>query len=308
MNQSRMVMAGMVAACMLSVPSFALPLPGIGGPPPGFQVFSVDDQGGGWVIHHMGGRGDTLWGCADLTAVDECQQVYFNEWKTATKLEFLHVTDATQMGWLKLSAPGMGDYLLACTDPEGAPSCTAVDLELRPPLASYKRIWPNKHCASECDEAFSSLPEWDARRIIGPQIEATMWLQVGTKIGGSLNLYACRNLDSTPECELTLPNWLALDRENIGFKKLEDIENEADNGSVTYGPGVMISKLNEGSVAWDAGLRETMIITKVGDYEVNRAKHARYLMLQFPANDGFMVTLQDGRELEIKARRKPKKK
>jgi hypothetical protein len=295
---------------LLSTEALAAPLLNIGGAPAGFQIFSVDDKGGGWVIHHMKGRGDTLWGCKDLAAVDECTQVYFNDWKTATKLEFLHVGEKSQTAWLKLTAPAMGDVLLACKDPEATPACTVVELELRPALSSYERIWPGMPCDAECGGVTggAALPEWHALRIIEPDALSTMWLQTKVPAVGPVNLYACRDLAAEAKCELVVPNWLALDREDLGFKKLVDIENEAADGTVTFGPGVTVDDVDEGSVAWDAGLREGMVITKVGGFETNKATHARYLMLQFPAEDAFMVTLSDGREIELKPRRKPAKK
>jgi len=292
---------------LISAPAFAAPALLGGGPPAGFEIFSVDDKGGGWVIHHMKGRGDTLWGCKDLASVDECTQVYFSEWKTASSISFIHVGEKSQTGWLVLSAPAMGDYLYACKDPEGTPACTLVELELRPPMASYARIWPNPPCETSCGTEGKALPDWDPRSIIQPDAQSTMWLQAKFAVAGPVNLYACRDIASAAKCELTVPNWLAWDREDLGLDKLVDIEVEAADGTVTYGPGVMIDKVDEESVAFAAGLREGMVITKVGGFETNKAVHARYVMLQYPAEDGFMVTMSDGKEIELKPNRKPKK-
>lgn len=281
-----------------------------GGPGPGFQVFSVDNKGGGWIINHMPGRGDTLWGCKDLLQVQTCTQVYFNEWKTGSKLEFLHVTDKSQKGWLVLSAPAMADELYACADPEGTPVCTRMEMELRMPMAGYKRVWPAYDCEFECGDKAScadSLPEWDARRLIETAEKGDMLLQAGNGLPGPSNLYACRGLESAPMCQLSLPNWLALDRQDVGIKTLEDIENEQSDGTVTYGPGVRIKKMDEETVGWDAGLREGDVITKVGPFETNTAKHARYLMLQYPALASFTLTLEGGKEVVITPRRKPAK-
>ena len=281
-----------------------------GGPKPGFEVFSVDAKGGGWIIHHMPGRGDTLWGCKDVSAVEECVQVYFNEWKTASKIKFIHVTDKSQKGWLVLTAPAMGDYLYACQDPEGAPACTLMEMELRPATASYDRVWPAYDCEFECGDKTTcgeTLPDTDARRVIEAADKGDMLLQTGIMIPGPVNLYACKGLETAPVCELTIPNWLALDREDIGLGSLEDIETESSDGTVTYGPGVLIKKIDEESPAYAAGMREGDTILKVGPFEVSKATHARYMMLQYPAEQTLAFTMEDGKVIEIKINRKPKK-
>lgn len=307
-NTTLAILAGGLAAATAASAGL-LPIPQ--GPGPGFEVFSVDNKGGGWIINHMPGRGDTLWGCKDVTAVDKCTQVYFNEWKTAAKISFIHVTDKSQKGWLVLSAPAMGDYLFACQDPEGTPACTLVDLELRPAMAQYSRVWPAYDCEFECGDkgpcCGTGLPETDSRRLIEVAEKGDMLLQVGLGIPGPSNLYACKTLESAPVCTLTIPNWLALDREDLGFKTLEDIEVEAADGTVTYGPGVTVGKMEEESVAFEAGIREGQVILKVGDFETNRAKHARYLMLQYPAEAKIPLTMEGGNVIELVPRRKPKK-
>jgi hypothetical protein len=286
-----------------------IPLPT--GPKPGFEVFSVDNKGGGWVIHHMPGRGDSLWGCKDVTAVEDCVQVFFSEWKTGTSMNMIHVTDKSQKAWFVLNAPAMGDYLFACSDPENAPACTLVDLELRPPMAQYERVWPGYDCKFECGDkgpcCGDVLPETDTRRLIEVAEKGDMWLQAKMAIGGPVNLYACKTLESAPVCTLTIPNWMAVDREDLGFKTLEDIEHENPDETITYGPGVLVGKMEEESVAYEAGIREGMVITKVGPFDVSRAKHARYVMLQYIAETSVTLTMEDGKTYDLKIRRKPKK-
>lgn len=281
------------------------------GPAPGFEVYTQDAAGGGWVINRMPGRGDTLWGCGDVKSVETCTQVYFNDWRSGTKLNFLHVSKDSMKAWLVLTAPGFGDVLLACSEPEGTPMCSVVELDIRPKLASYSRVWPDQACVSACGGdacCGDTLPETDPRALVEDKAMADMWLQVGTKLPGPSNMYACTGLAAEPVCQLAVPNWLALDRENLGFKKLEDIENEGADGEVVYGPGVLVSKLDEESVAYEAGFREGDIILKVGEYETNQASHARNLMLQYPALAPMPVTKGDGTVVELVARRKPKKK
>ena len=305
--QIAVVAGGLAAAGAAS--AGLLPIPA--GPKPGFEVFSVDNKGGGWIINHMPGRGDTLWGCKDVTVVESCTQVYFNEWKTASKINFIHVTDKSQKGWLVLNAPAMGDYLYACQDPEGTPACTLMDLELRPAMAQYSRVWPAYDCEFECGDkgpcCGGSLPETDSRRLIEVAEKGDMLLQIGLGIPGPANLYACKTLESTPTCTLTVPNWLALDREDLGFKTLKDIEHENADGTTTFGPGVLVDKMEEESVAYAAGIREGMVITKVGPFDVSKAKHARYMMLQYIAESTVTITMEDGKTYDLKINRKPKK-
>jgi hypothetical protein len=283
---------------------------GLLGKGPGFDVYSSDDQGGGWVVHRTTGRGDTLWGCQDVGSVESCTQVHFNAWKTGAKLKVFHVSKDSLNAWVVLSVAGDGDHLLSCTGPEDAPACTEVMLDKRPGTASYKRVWPAMDCVSECgmEGCCDTLPEDDPRRLLEDAAKADMWMQVGPKIPGASSLYACTGLGADPKCVPAVPNWLAYDRENIGFKKLEDIETEGADGEVVYGPGVTVGKIDEESVAFEAGFREGDVILKVGEYEVNLAKHARNLFLQYPAEAPIQVTKGDGTVVELIPRRKPKKK
>ena len=59
--------------------------------------------------------------------------------------------------------------------------------------------------------------------------------------------------------------------------------------------------------AYEAGIREGQVILKVGDFETSRAKHARYLMLQYPAEAKIPLTMEGGNVIELVPRRKPKK-
>lgn len=285
------------ALAMVSTPAFALKLM----PKKGFEIYSVDGKGGGWVIHRAPGRGDTIWGCKDLAKMDKCTQVYFAEWKPAAVVELLHVSEDSNNAWMVLKTPAMSDVLFACKDPEGTPTCEAIDLEMHMKLGSISRTWPSKECDYACgdgDGCAKPLPGDDPRVIIEAKGQADIWLSVGPKIPGDANLYSCTGLAGTPSCSLALPNWLAYDREKLGFKKLEDVEGS---------PGAIVSKIDEETAAWEAGFREGTKIVKVNGFEVKNAKHAGYMMSQFPAETPFMVELGDGSTVELKARRKPKK-
>lgn len=281
-------------------------------PTGGFEVFATDSNGGGWVIHHFPGRGDTLWGCKDVSNIDNCTPVYLNDWRNGASMSFLHVSDRTQSGWLKLSVPTQPDHILACKSPEGTPECEDVRLALLPPASSVKRIWPDYACDKGCEGGGGGLMGGGslnaaAQGVIEPAANGTMLVQGGPALPGAVNLYACRNLESSPECELTVPNWLAVDRENIGLKKLEEIETETDDGT-EYGPGVIITDVVEDSVAWKAKLRPGMTIIKVGEFQVNRAGHLKAMLAQYTAGAEIKLTLDGGKTVSLRPRPKPAKK
>ena len=78
-----------------------------------FDIYSVDDQGGGWVINRIPVRGDLLWGCKDVAIVEECEPVPLPDFMPGFQINFLHISNDSQAGWLKVSVPALGDYLLA---------------------------------------------------------------------------------------------------------------------------------------------------------------------------------------------------
>jgi hypothetical protein len=278
------------------------PLPKM--PANGFDVYSVDGKGGGWVLHRLPGRGDTVWGCADVANVQTCKQVMFNEWRPAATFKFLHINKTTQDAWLKLSAPGLGDHLYACGAPEGEPTCTRVDFDLRmKPMPTLDRVWPPYGCAMGCGD--QPVGEDDPRHVIEDAANGTIWVELGLKVPGPSNLYACRGLGKSPECKLAVPNWLVLDRQDVGIDKLEDIVVENPDGTKTYGPGVKVGKMDEASTAFAAGVREGMIITKVGPFTVDDNTHARAMLAQYPAERPIVLTLSDGKTIEVVPKRKP---
>lgn len=262
---------------------------------PGFDVYSPDGQGGGWVVHRLPGRGDTLWGCADVgRETDACVQVFFEAWRTGTVLDVLHVSDDSQAMWLRLRAPGWGDTLLACYEPESRPRCTPVSLDLWPARAQLSRVWP--HYAEPSD---GGHPEGDPRRRIEPAAKAEMWIEAGGQVPGPVNLYACIGLgEQSPRCRVGLPNLLRIEREGLGFRRLEDVRPERGAPS----QGARVARLEEGSAAWDAGLREDDVIVGVGTFPATDARTVQELSGQYPAGTPFELSLADGRTLSITAR------
>lgn len=284
--------SGTAAAGPLPIPSFD------------FEIFSIDGKGGGWVIHHQKGRGDSLWGCKDLAAVGECTQVHLIEWKSAGHIEAVHISKDSQNGWFVVSAPGMGDYLYACKDPEGAASCKAVELDLRPSaMPKLKRIWPEYDCVFECANSTDRVDGDDWRTKIEDKAKADMWVQLSAAAVGSVNFYACKNLGSEPTCQLAVPNWLTVDRADLGLEKLSNITDDDKNVL----PGALVGKLDEESVAYKAGIREGDKVMKVGEFDVRNGTHAKYMIIQYPALKPLKLTMGDGKVVELTAERKPKK-
>ncbi len=284
-----------------------------------FELFTADNKGGGWVINHIPVRGDSLWGCGDAQNVQDCKQVYLEHWTPATKLEFIHVSESSMKGWLKMSVPVYGDILLACEDPKGSPSCEEVDLELRPPLAAIARVWPDYPCKEGCSSPAPGASSGGGgglpipglggggggpkNNVVEPAAYGTMWLHAALKLPGPINLYACRNLESKPECRLTLPDYLLIDRAALGLKKLEEIIVE-EGDSKKYGPGVRIVEVEDGSAAQKAKLRAGDVIVKVGGFAVSRIAHLNALLAQYPATYEIPLELENGDRVKLKPSRK----
>ncbi len=298
----RTLILGALAASSAAV---AGPL-GLGGPT-GFESFSTDNAGGGWVIHHHV-RGDTLWGCADIKSVDTCTQVYFDEWRPTAKMEMLHVTSGSHDAWFKMANKGFGDSLFACKTPEGgAPMCQRIQLDTAPQiLVKLERKWPKYECDDDCGgEAAMSMPE--ARGVIESAAYSDIWLQLAVTGPGSSNLYACRDLAGTPTCQTAIPNWLVWNRQDIGIS-FSDIKIKQEDGSTTYGPGVLVKKVDEESVAYAAGIREEDVILSVGGFTTDRAAKAKAMVMQYPAGQPFELVKEGGETVVITAIEKPPKK
>jgi hypothetical protein len=276
-----------------------------------FDVYSVDDQGGGWVINRIPVRGDLLWGCKDVATVQECDPVPLPDFYPATVLNFLHISDDSQAAWLRVSVPVLGDYLMACFDPEGKPHCDIVDLELRPPTATLAREWPDYEDVGAAAAAggggpLAALSGGDAplppAAIIEPPMKGDMWLSAALKIPGPLNLYACRNLEGRPECKLAIPDYYLVDREDVGFKKFSEVPTSASSSGV----GILVDELVEGSAAEEADIRAGDVIVKVCGFEIKSDKHFKGLIAQIPATYSIPVHFENGDKVKIKVRRKPK--
>lgn len=294
----------LASVALLAIAPAAFAVPGLPLPVDGFEVFSIDAKGGGWVIHHQKGRGDSLWGCKDLLGVDKCVQVHLEEWKSASRIEAIHISKDSQNAWIEISAPAMGEFLYACKDPEGTPTCKQVALDMRPvPMAKIERVWPTRDCAFECGDKGDALPENDWRRKIEDKAKADMWIEVSSTGVGATQFYACKGLAGDPTCVLALPNWLTVDRQNIGLEDLDNVEDAEKNVL----PGALVGKVDEESVAYAAGFREGMKIKAVGAFEVRNAAHAKYMLIQYPALQPIKVTLDDGKVIEVTAQRKPPK-
>ena len=299
----------------LVVPLFAISLAGssaTAGPLPSgsFEVQSPDDSGGGWIINHLPGLGDRLWGCTDLVKVEECKQVYLGDWVAASTLEFLHISEGSMKAWVKITVPVMGDYLLACEDPKGAPKCTPVELDLRPPLASLTREWPSYPCPDGCPGAAAAAGgpmgglmggSGAPKHVIAPASRGDLLISAALKVPGPVNLYACRNLEKAPECQLSIPDFLAVDRENIGFKKYDEID--LGSGRV----GIEIQDVDEDTAAERSKFREGDVIVRVNGFDIKSKAHFKGMLMQWPATYAFEVELESGEFIEILPLRKPKK-
>jgi len=139
-----------------------------------------------------------------------CTQLHFNEWTAGTGMEFIHITDTSMKGWFLLKVPLKGHFLYACSAPEATPVCDPVHLDLIPPMPGLARVWPDYDCTEGCSVAAKASGGLlggggDAKNVIEPAAKGDMWLEASLKLPGPVNLYACTNLESSPECKLVLP-------------------------------------------------------------------------------------------------------
>lgn len=252
--------------------------------PEGFEVFSASVTGAGWVIHHHETQGDSLWACPEVASAESCRQVLFDAWRTGATLRFLHVDQDALAGWLLLGVPGDGDVLYACYNPVGSPRCEPVTLEARPPGAILARVWP-------------APPAGDVRGDVHPAVEASsrgrLWIEAGPRGMGPVNFYACVGLLGTPQCALAVPNWLVFDREPWGLKRTEDLAEG----------GVRVLRVEPGSPAASA-LKEGAVVRQVAGFSVRDTRHLQAILSQVPAESPVRLTLDDGAEVVLIARRR----
>lgn len=294
-----------VLAALALLPATASALPKM--PSGSFDIYTPDDSGGGWVIHRIPGKGDQLWGCEDVMQASTCRLVPLPDWNTATGLNFLHVSKDSMAAWLKVTPPAQGDTLMACYEPETSPSCKRVKIELNPPIADYNREWPAYGGADGAAAGGGGLlgavgggPTLGPDQLLEDAKNADMWMSAAVKVTGPVNLYACRGLaDKNAECELAIPGWLILDRQDIGFKKIEALPGKK-------GVAIRVLELDEGSAAEKAGIQPGMIITRVEGFRIKNESHFKGLMSQFPATFSFALKVKDEGEIEVTAVRKPK--
>lgn len=292
-----------LAALLLPLSASALPKMPTGS----FDIYSSDESGGGWVIHRIPGKGDQLWGCKDIIDASTCKLVALPDWNTATALNFLHVSEGSMNAWLKVTPPLQGDTLMACKNPEDKPKCKRVKVELNPPIANYEREWPAyDNGGAGAGGGGGMMGALGGGAAPGPEAlmedpsKADMWMSAGVKVTGPVNLYACRGLDSDePECELSIPGWLIIDREDIGFKKVEALKGKK-------GVAIQVVEVIEGSAAAEAGIQPGMIITRVGGFRIKNEGHFKGLMSQYPATFSFSLKVKDEGNIKVKAKRKPK--
>ena len=289
----------------LILPLTASALPKL--PTGSFEIYSSDESGGGWVIHRIPGKGDQLWGCKDVMDAKTCKLVPLPDWNTGTALNFLHVSEGSMNAWLKVTPPLQGDTLMACKDPEERPDCARVKVPSEPPVPDYNREWPAYDAGPAAAGGGGMMgalgggaPALGPGALIEDASKADMWMSAGVKITGPVNLYACRNLATEePECVVGIPGWYVIDREDLGFKKIEAIPTKK-------GVLIQVVEVVEGSVAAEAGVQAGMVIAKVGGVRIKNESHFKGQMSQYPAGFSFTLKTKDDDVIKLKPRRKPR--
>lgn len=254
---------------------------------------------GGWLVFSIPAVGDVLYGCPSLSSESrECKPVVLPIRGVGSTLERWFIDPATGSAWFKVSAPPMGDFVLACFDPRAAPYCTAVDIENRPPGVTLSRLGAGG-TAGGGTGAGGLLPQPGTSPSPGPNsIEpcadakaascnpATFWMAAALPIPGPVNLYACGGLDDQPACRLAISGLGFIEAESFGLEKLT--ERPRDEGGVV----VVVGSVASGSSAEEAGLRDGDVVLTASGFELLSAAHLKGLLLQVPVGESIRLEIE----------------
>ncbi len=263
----------------------------------GFGLQEVRDEGGGWIVHRLVGAIDILLGCESPSSAESCASVALPGYVPATTLEFLLVQPRSGAAWLAAHRPGMADLLFACHSPFNNPRCSEVTLLRQPPLATFTRVARSHSGGAEGGGGpGSSHPPGGAATGYesgedGPG--GAIWVSAETPLLGALNLYACRGLETTPECVLVAEDILRVDRDGAGFRRLAKVDG-----------GVEVRAVAADSAADEAGFGSGDVISSVEGLPVRTVPELRGALTQMAAGDTLKIDVVDGdaRHLRLRPR------
>jgi hypothetical protein len=263
---------------------------------------------GGWLVFSVPLVGDLLFACPALTSKEpRCQSVVLPIRGVSSAIERWYLDPDTGSAWFKISAPPMGEYLLACFDPHGAAYCNLVDIEERPPLAVLTRL--DAEGAADSAGLLGALPipvaSGGGPSVLGsPDDEpcadsdgrdcnpSTFWMAAALVVPGPVNLYACGGLDTEPVCRLAVSGLSFIQAENFGLQKLSIGHPKGGDDGAVIGDAVVIGGVAAGSVAERAGLRDGDVVTSAAGFELLSAAHLRGLLSQVPVGDSIRLEVE----------------
>ncbi len=304
-------------ASLLSAPALAgpggLPTPAMGSdfsPLPAKQTTSAYFEEGGWLVYTIPVAGDVLYACPPLAHPSpECRSVVLPVRSVGSVLESWFIDPSTGAAWFKISAPPLGDFLLACFEPQSAPHCTLVEIEDRPPLATLTRL------EAEGDETnaggLDSIPPPGG--ISGSRLIASgtpgrsegsgassnpprFWMTAALPTPGPVTLYACSGLDEKPACSVAVAGLQFLEAEDFGFQKLSRVRLPSGR------TGVVVGGVAAGSVAEEEGIREGDVVTAAAGFELLFPAHLKGLLAQVAVGESIRLEVEGTRLVKLTRR------
>ena len=243
-------------------------------------------EDGGWLVFTVPVVGDLLYACPPLGSPDpNCKSVVLPIRGPGSTLERWYIDPSSGAAWFKISVPPMGDYLLACFEPQGAPHCALVEVERRPTVATLSQL----KAKSDGEGGLGGLVPFPAKPGSstpppagpGEANASAFWMTAALPVPGPVTLYACGGLDKGPTCRVALQGMALIEAEDFGIQKLS-------SGS----GGVVVGGVATNSVAERAGLREGDVITSAAGFEILFPAHLEGLLSQVPVGDSIRVEVE----------------
>jgi len=255
---------------------------------------------GGWLVFSVPVAGDLLFACPPLAGPDpDCASVVLPIRTIGSEIQPWFIDEDSGAAWFKISVPPMGDFLLACFDPKGAPYCQLPEIEDRPPTATLQRLGTVGD-AEAGGAGLLPLPMPTAGSVPLPASSAgdgcgaspsgcnspLFWMTASLPTPGPVTLYACGGLDKEPACRVAVSGLDYIDAEDFGLQKLSQVETGSG------GVGVAIGGVVADSVAAEAGLREGDVVTAAAGFELLFVAHLKGLLSQVAVGDSIRLEIE----------------
>lgn len=294
------------AVLLLTILSWPPALAGPGGLPtpalgsdfdalPAAQSTPAYFEKGGWLVFTVPVVGDVLYACPPLAFGEpDCMSVVLPIRSIGSALEPWFIDASTGAAWFKISVPPMGDFLLACFDPQGAPHCKLAEIEDRPPLAALSRLgtvepggggvggllpFPQASGASSQPSSAGGGFPGSPEGVNAP----VFWTTAAIPTPGPVTLYACGGIDKEPACRVAVSGLDIINADDFGLQKLSEVRTAS--GKI----GVAIGGVAADSVAEQAGLREGDVVTTAAGFELLFPVHLKGLLSQVPVGDSIRL-------------------